>query len=221
LESKDKDIEISATSSAEEVISSRISSRSTVALEKQASRIATDEEAQRRGSTNEDEEDDAWQHDPNIVWWDGPDDPQNPMNWSESRKWASFALVSLITFLTPLGSSSFAPGVPQIMEEFGSDSSLLSGFVVSVYVLGFAVGPLIIAPLSEMYGRLPLYHTSGILFGIFTVACALARSLDELIVFRFFAGCFGAAPLALGGGTIADVAHADKRATAMAIWTLG
>lgn len=72
-----------------------------------------------------------------------------------------------------------------------------------------------------MYGRAPLYHATGILFTIFTIACALARTLDELIVFRFFAGCFGAAPLALGGGTIADVAHADKRAIAMAIWTMG
>jgi MFS family permease len=50
--------------------------------------------------------------------------------------------VAAITFLTPLGSSIFAPGVPAVMKEFNSDSELLSGFVLSVYVLGFAFGPL-------------------------------------------------------------------------------
>jgi multidrug resistance protein len=160
-------------------------------------------------------------HDPNIISWDGPNDPQNPMNWSDMRKWLSIALVSMITFLTPLGSSSFAPGVPQLMDEFNNDSTLLSGFVVSVYVLGFAIGPLAIAPLSEMYGRLPLYHTCGIMFAIFNIACAVAGNLTQLIVFRLLAGCFGAAPLALGGGTIADLARPETRATAMAIWTLG
>ncbi|QDS77377.1 hypothetical protein FKW77_005756 [Venturia effusa] len=161
------------------------------------------------------------QDDANVVWWEGPDDLENPLNWSSKRKWAAIGMVSLVTFLTPLGSSIFAPGVPLVMEEFGSDSQILEGFVVSVYVLGFAFGPLIIAPLSEMFGRLPLYHASACFFVIFNIACAVSSSLNQLIVFRFFAGSFGAAPLALGGGTIADVASKEQRATAMAIWVLG
>lgn len=80
--------------------------------------------------------------DPNIVDFDGPDDPANPMNWSPAKKWGAIAVVSAITFLTPLASSMFAPGVPLLMEDFGSDSDTLAGFVVSVYVLGFAFGPL-------------------------------------------------------------------------------
>lgn len=80
--------------------------------------------------------------DPNIVGWDSPDDPENPLNWSNSRKWAAIGMVSCVTFITPLGSSIFAPGVPLVMEEFHSKSQILEGFVVSVYVLGFAFGPL-------------------------------------------------------------------------------
>lgn len=80
--------------------------------------------------------------DPDTVWWDGPDDPQNPMNWSEIKKWATVAAVSGITFLTPLASSMFAPGVPELMKEFHRDSVTLEGFVISIYVLGFAFGPL-------------------------------------------------------------------------------
>jgi hypothetical protein len=80
--------------------------------------------------------------DPNIVSWDGPDDPTNPMNWSTGRKWGAMAVVSGVTFLTPLGSSIFAPGVQMVMDEFHSKNTLLEGFIVSVYVLGFAFGPL-------------------------------------------------------------------------------
>ena len=38
--------------------------------------------------------------DPDVVDWDGPDDPQNPVNWSEKLKWANVAVIASITFLT-------------------------------------------------------------------------------------------------------------------------
>lgn len=173
-----------------------------------------------RSSINAQDDHDP-QVDPNIVDWDGPNDPENPMNWPKFKKWMAIAIVSLITFLIPLGSSMFAPGVPALMAEFHSTNELLSGFVVSVYVLGFAVGPLVIAPLSEMYGRLPLYHTCNLLFILFNVACALSTSLDMLIAFRFLAGCVGSSPLTLGGGTIADLIPREERGTAMAVWVAG
>lgn len=126
---------------------------------------------------------------PNIVFWDGPDDPQNPMNWPFSKKWGTVLIVSAITFLTPLASSMFAPGVPEVMKTFHSTNDMLEGFMVSVYVLGFAFGPLIIAPLSEMYGRLSLYHSCNCFFIIFTVAAAVSSNMSMFIVFRFFMGC--------------------------------
>ena len=49
-------------------------------------------------------------HDPNIVDWDGPDDPANPVNWSMAAKWSNIAVLSALTLLTPLASSMFAPG---------------------------------------------------------------------------------------------------------------
>ena len=85
----------------------------------------------------------AGESDPNIVWWDGPDDPENPMNWPSWRKVLTCVIISFLTFVTPLASSIFAPGVPDLMKDFRSDSNTLASFVVSVYVLGFAFGPLI------------------------------------------------------------------------------
>jgi hypothetical protein len=73
---------------------------------------------------------------PNIVDFDGSDDTENPMNWRASKKWGMISLVSVITFLTPLASSIFAPGVPEVMREFNSTSDMLEGFMLSVYVLG-------------------------------------------------------------------------------------
>ena len=178
--------------------------------------------------------------DPDVVDWDGADDPRNPMNWPESRKWINVAVISSITFITlvqydlscyrtklkltndrPLASSMFAPGVPEVMTEFKSTDINLSSFVVSVYVLGYAFGPIIIAPLSELYGRLPLYHTCNVLFVILTVACALSSDLNMLIGFRFLEGTFGSAPLTIGGGTIADMIIQEKRGGVMAIWAMG
>ncbi|KLU88682.1 cycloheximide resistance protein [Magnaporthiopsis poae ATCC 64411] len=167
-------------------------------------------------SEEEDEVDDAL-----VVWWDGDDDPQNPYNWPTWRKLVNCGLVSCLTFLTPLASSIFAPGVPQLMLEFNSTNPELAGFVISIYILGFAFGPLLLAPLSEIYGRTILYHVCNVGFIVFVVACALAPSLEALIVFRFFSGIFGSCPVTNGGGTIADMVPQEKRATAMSFFTIG
>lgn len=78
--------------------------------------------------------------DPNVVDWDGPDDPENPMNWPAKKKWTIIAALGAITFIAPLASSFFAPGVPQVMRAFDVTSNLMATFVVSVYLLGFALG---------------------------------------------------------------------------------
>jgi len=140
--------------------------------------------------------------DPNIVDWDGPDDPSNPQNWPARKKWGIIAALAAITLITPLASSFFAPGVPQVLRTFGETSNLIAAFVVSVYILGFAIGPLIIAPLSELYGRNMLYNISNGLFVCFNVGCALSTSMGMLIAFRLLAGCAGSAPLTLGGELI-------------------
>ncbi|CAF9908277.1 MAG: hypothetical protein ALECFALPRED_004368 [Alectoria fallacina] len=169
--------------------------------------------------------------DPDMVDWDGPDDPKNPVNWSEKLKWANVAVISSITFLTqvaldvssidPLASSMLAPAVPELTTEFKSTNQELASFVVSVYILGYAFGPITIAPLSELYGRVPVYHVCNVLFIVFTVACAVSTNLNMLIGWRFLQGTFGSCPLTIGGGTISDMIIQEKRGGVMAIWALG
>lgn len=161
------------------------------------------------------------ENDPNIVWWDGPDDPANPLNWPTWRKAVNCGFISLLTFVTPLASSIFAPGVPGLMADFHSDNNMLAAFVVSVYILGFAFGPLIIAPMSEIYGRTVVYHTCNFGLLAFLIGCALAPSLNSLIAFRFLSGIFGSCPLTNGGGSIADMIRQENRAGAMAAFSIG
>lgn len=114
----------------------------------------------------------------------------------------------------------FAPGIPLVMSEFQSTNEDLASFVVSVYLLGYAFGPLVIAPLSELYGRLPVYHVNTVLFMLWNVACAQSTSLNMLFVFRFLTGLAGARPLTIGAGSIADCFRQEERGRVMAMYTL-
>jgi multidrug resistance protein len=115
----------------------------------------------------------------------------------------------------------FAPAIPQVMAHFHSTSAFIETFIVSIFVLGFAFGPLFVAPLSEIYGRRPVYLVSIALFLIFTIACAVSNSLGMLIAFRFLCGCAGSTAITLGGATIGDSFPKDKRGAAMATWGMG
>ncbi|KAI2621531.1 MFS general substrate transporter [Hypomontagnella submonticulosa] len=163
----------------------------------------------------------AEEKDPNVVDWDGPTDLENPMNWPDSKKWLNISILSIMTLVTPLGSSMFAPGIPGIMMQFHETSSTVATFLVSVYILGFAFGPLLIAPLSEIYGRRPLYIYGNILFVIFSVGAALANGIGMLMAFRLLMGLAGAVPITIGSGSIADVMPVEKRGRAMSAWALG
>jgi len=60
---------------------------------------ATDTE-EKRPVVEDSLEDDQDQPDPDIVTWDGPDDPQNPMNWPDKKKWFNIAVLSILTIIT-------------------------------------------------------------------------------------------------------------------------
>ncbi|KAL8712028.1 MAG: hypothetical protein Q9220_003724 [cf. Caloplaca sp. 1 TL-2023] len=132
-----------------------------------------------------------------IVFWDGPYDPENPQNWPRWRKWTA------------------------VSSDFHNTSEALSSFAVSIYILGFGIGPLVLSPSSELWGRNIVFNITNVLFVVFTVACAVSNSLAMLTGFRFLAGCAGSAALTIGGGTIADVMPPEKRGKAMSVFLLG
>ncbi|OAG38741.1 hypothetical protein AYO21_07094 [Fonsecaea monophora] len=156
--------------------------------------------------------------DANVVDWEGIDDAENPLNWSARRKTANIMLLSYMTFLTPFASSMFAPCVPQVMKDFNVDNVEMASLVVSIYVLGYAFGPLVIAPLSEVYGRKALYLSTSLLFLVFTLGCGWSTNIHMLAAFRFLAGTAGSCPITVGSGTIADTFKQEHRGRIMGLW---
>ncbi|KAJ6070668.1 hypothetical protein N7467_011987 [Penicillium canescens] len=156
-----------------------------------------------------------------IVGWDGQDDPHNPQNFAASRKWGLLALTSAITFVSPLASSMFSPSVSYVAVDLGVTNETLLSFSISIYILGYAFGPLALAPLSEVYGRRIILSCGNWWFVVWQIGCALAPNLTCLIIFRFFAGIGGSACLTLGAGVIADLFPIEQRGLATAIWSSG
>lgn len=121
----------------------------------------------------------------------------------------------------PLVSSMLAPGVQLVMEDFNTRSTTFATFVVSIFVLGFACGPLLLAPLSELYGRVIIYNITNVLFLAFTILCAVSQNQSMLLAFRFLSGFAGVATITIGSGTIADIMPREKRGKAVSIWSVG
>lgn len=157
------------------------------------------------------------QKDPNLVEWDGPDDPENPQNLPTWRKWVITASMSTMTVWITFASSVFASATQVVAKEYDV-SPEVTVLGTSLVIFGFAVGPLIWAPLSELYGRrLPLFSGFAI-FAIFQIPVAVAQNLRTILVSRFMIGLFGCSPLACMGGAMADIWNPVDRAVAIAMF---
>lgn len=108
------------------------------------------------------------------------------------------------------------PAVPQILKEFGSTNTSYETILVSVWELGEAVGPLLTAPLSEIFGRAPVYNATNIVFIVFSIACAVSSNLPMLVAFRLFNG-IGDASITLNPSIVGDMFVQEERGLAIAI----
>jgi MFS family permease len=128
-----------------------------------------------------------------------------PLNFPSRKKWTIIALLSAITLVTPFASSILAPGIEHLDEDFGNKDELLGATTVSIYLLGYVIGPLFLAPLSELYGRKPVLGAANVFFCAWQIGCALAPNIASLIVFRFFSGIGGAGCLVSSSHGEADM----------------
>jgi MFS family permease len=135
-------------------------------------------------------------------------------------QWIVTVLISLSTFASNFGIANMAPALGLISQDYHMTTSVERGLVIALYVLAFAVAPLVYAPFSEIFGRKTVLMFGLCLYLAFNTACAFAPSYEVLAVFRFFAGFGASAPLAVGGGLLTDVWPPEQRATAMAVFSL-
>ncbi len=149
-----------------------------------------------------------------IVDFDGKDDPYHPLNWAFKKKVVTTALYGFTTMGATFASSVYSPGIRQISEEFHV-SAEVSTLGLALLLAGFGLGPLLWAPLSEVYGRKLAVLTPYFLAAIFSFATAVAKDFQTVMITRFFAGFFGSAPVTNTGGVLGDMFSADQRGLAI------
>ncbi|KAG5806312.1 hypothetical protein H9Q74_007400 [Fusarium xylarioides] len=182
-----------------------------------------------------------------IIGWDGQNDPANPQNFPPAQKWVLLGLISSITFISPLASSMASPAVDDVAKDFGVTNEILLSFSITVFLLGYTVsgpppffrrhqkavqdlyadiyasqvGPLVLAPMSEIYGRRVVLNSANWFFVVWQIGCAFAPNIGALIAFRFLAGIGGVGCVTLGGGVVADLFPVQQRGLATSIWSMG
>jgi len=111
------------------------------------------------------------------------DDPRSWPVWY--RAWTLFC-ISFSTWMIVLYSTTYTSSIPGLIKEFKVESQTVATLGVTTYLLGLGLGTLIFAPISELYGRKPVYIVCMLIFTVLIIPSCLATSLTEILVVRFF-----------------------------------
>jgi MFS family permease len=156
--------------------------------------------------------------DPFLVSWE-PGEQGNPQNWSTNYKsWITFQL-GMLALAASLGSSIISPAERQIAEYTGI-SAEAAVLVISMYIVGFAVGPLIWAPASEIWGRRVSILPAMVGLGLFSIGTAVGQNAQTIIICRFFSGLFGSAPVSNVSAALGDMWSSKARGTAVCFYAV-
>ncbi|CAA9958331.1 hypothetical protein P3342_003190 [Pyrenophora teres f. teres] len=157
-----------------------------------------------------------------VIDWYGPDDPQNPRNWSRWKRYFVTFEICFLTFSVYIGSAIYTPGLMGVMQEFGV-AQVPATLGLTLYVAGYGLGPLIWSPMSEIpqIGRLWVYIGTLLVFVLFQLPTVYSVNFGMLLAFRFLTGFFGSPALATGGASIADMYRPKKQVYGMAVWGVG
>ncbi|TFL06776.1 major facilitator superfamily domain-containing protein [Pterulicium gracile] len=147
------------------------------------------------------------------------DDPARPQNWSRVKRWYLTGVAGSLVLNATFASSAPSGILLDLIAEFGM-ARLVGVLTISLFVAGYCVGPLLWGPLSEQYGRRPIFLIAFGVYACFQIGGALARSTAQVLVFRFLGGTFAAAPLTNSGALISDLWDARTRGKALALFTL-
>lgn len=150
-----------------------------------------------------------------LVDFEGPDDPYRPINWPTQKKVLTTLLYGLCTMSASWASSAYSAGTEQIHQEFhvGTQVATLG---TSLFLFGFGLGPLLWAPLSEVYGRRLAVLAPMFVAVCFSFGSATAKDFQTLMLTRFFGAFFASAPVTNTGGVLGDLYSAEFRGYAMA-----
>lgn len=158
--------------------------------------------------------------DPGAVYIDwSADDPENPFNWPKSRRWLLVSVCFLFTACTAFNGCGYPSGSYQASMDLGTTQLVyLVGNTVFLFAVAFT--PLILAPLSEVYGRSPIYLGAAFMFTLLFIPQALAKNITTIIVVRCFQGMSASVGNSLVAGSVSDVFHANERGLPMSLYSI-
>ncbi|KAH6998472.1 major facilitator superfamily transporter [Ilyonectria sp. MPI-CAGE-AT-0026] len=129
----------------------------------------------------------------------------DPTKFSKWRKLHIIIAGFTCTFNGNLGSSMPSGAIDAISEQFGVTNHTHLVLLNSLYMVGYVLGPLLFAPLSEYIGRRPVLIGTFLGYIIFMLACSGAPNYAALLIFRMLCGVNAAAPTSVIGGLYADI----------------
>lgn len=154
-----------------------------------------------------------------VVEFDSHDDPMHPQNWPMSKKLYIGAILAYSSLSATMGSSIFSNATGVVAMDYGV-SREVGTLATSLFVLGYAFGPIVWAPMSELFGRKNPIIIAILGFSIFTIGVATAENLQTVMICRFFSGAFGSAPLVLVAAVFADIFSNEVRGLAVAVFSM-
>ncbi|THV67096.1 MFS general substrate transporter [Aureobasidium pullulans] len=156
--------------------------------------------------------------DPFLVGWE-PGEKANPMNWSSTYKSFITFVLGMLALAASLGSSIISPAEREIAEYTGI-SNEVAVLLISMYIIGFAVGPLIWAPTSEVWGRRISMLPAMVALALFSIGTAVGKNAQTMIICRFFSGVFGSAPVSNVSAALGDIWPPKSRGVAMTFYAV-
>ncbi|USW49359.1 Putative major facilitator superfamily, MFS transporter superfamily [Septoria linicola] len=137
-------------------------------------------------------------------------DLSNPYNWSNGKKTYVLLTCMALVLNSTIGSALPAGAIEEIQVYFNITNQSLLVLPVSIYLIGYVLGPLCFAPLSEYYGRKWIVIATFVVFTAFHLGCALAPTFSGLIIMRLLVGIGSSTPVSVIGGIYADIYSTPK-----------
>ncbi|GLB45677.1 putative MFS general substrate transporter [Lyophyllum shimeji] len=147
------------------------------------------------------------------------DPEEHPQNLSLVRKWIAVLVISSASLCVTCSSSVASFTEQGVADEFRIPH-LVAVLSLSLFVEGLGLGPLLVGPLSEVYGRNIVYRVSYSLFFLCSFPVAFAPNASVYLIFRFASGFCGAAFLSVAGGSVSDLFSDSTVANPMAVYTI-
>ena len=149
-------------------------------------------------------------------------EPYSPELWTRKKRILNLSWIVVLTTFSFSGSTIIAPAIPDIPKTYSITNKALGGLLVSIYVLGFVMGPLLATPVSEFYGRLTVCKVCEALLILWNILSAVGPNINGLLAFRFLSGAAAVGSIAIMDSSIEDLmGSSEKRKLSYILCAIG